>query len=241
MDRSRLPHNDRRVPRGRPAFASVSAKVNCAARHPRKRERGFTLIETVIALAIMATGLIAVAALVATSAYGSERSRYMSMASSLASEKIEDLMRYPSTDPQVTVTAGNTTMGRIQDPDAPTQSISGVTVGYADDVYISASGGQETNGGAITTVSVTTDTSGNTCYNVFYHQPNGTVSETCNATAPAISGSDMLTFHRRWMIESPVTINGNTINGVRRITVWVKLMNSYENPPVTFQVSIVRQ
>ena len=206
------------------------------------------MLEVVIAMVVVCTGLLAVALLVATSASGSERSRYMSMASSLASEKIEDLMRYPSADAQVTVPAGSTCAGVTEAGGVScvgsltlpvSQSITAgattSTVYYYDDVYISASAGQETNGGAITTV---TQTAAGYC--VFNHQPNGTASETCGATAPALSGSDLLTFHRSWIIESPVIINGNTINGIRRITVWVKLMNSYENPPVTFQVSIVR-
>jgi hypothetical protein len=114
-------------------------------------------------------------------------------------------------------------------------------VSYADDVQISASGGQTTNGGAITTVQYTSNSSGTSCYNVFSHQPNGTVSDTCVTTAPALSSTDLLTFHRRWFIESPVTINGNTINNVRRITVLVTLTNVFQQPPVTFQMSVVRQ
>ena len=240
MDRSRLPHNGRRAPRGRPAFAAANAKADSAVRQPRKRECGFTLLEVIIAVVILSTGLLAVALLVATSAHGTERSRYMSMASGLASEKIEDLMRYPSSDPQVAVPAGS--VGSLTAPDAAPQTISGVTVYYSDDVQLSAAGGQTANGfGAITQVQNAPSNCGGSGYNIFTYQPNGTVSDTqCNATAPA-AGSDVLTFHRRWLIESPVTINGNTINGVRRITVVVTLTNAFENPPVTFQMSAIRQ
>jgi prepilin-type N-terminal cleavage/methylation domain-containing protein len=232
MDRLRSHHDGRQAFRQRPALRPL-----------RPKERGFTLLEVLFSIAILGTGLLAVALLIARSSHGAEHSRYMSMAAALASEKLEDLSRYPSADAQLVVPAGSTSVGSLtSDVSQPITVGATTTIYYYDNVEISASGGQTGTGyGAVTTVQAVANGAGGTCYNIFYHQPNGTVSDTqCNATAPA-TGPDVLTFHRRWLIESPVTVNGKAISGVRRITVSVTLTNSFENPPVTFQMSTIRQ
>ncbi len=236
MDRSRSPHNGRWTPRLRPASAPASANTALT------KECGFTLLEMMIAIAILSVGLLAVALLVVRSAHGTERSRYMTMASGLASEKLEDLIRYPSADAQVTIPAGSTSVGSLSSDTSQSITVgSTVTIYYYDDVQLSASGGQTATGdGAVTTVQTISNGSGGVCYNIFYHQVSGQVSDTqCNSTAPT-AGPDVLTFHRRWMIESPVTINGHSIGGVRRINVSVTLTNVFEQPPVAFQMSTVR-
>jgi type IV pilus modification protein PilV len=66
------------------------------------RQAGFTLIETMVSIAVLTIGLLSVAALMSQTADTSAHSRYMSTASMLASEKLEDLSRFPSTNPALT-------------------------------------------------------------------------------------------------------------------------------------------
>jgi Tfp pilus assembly protein PilV len=73
------------------------------SRHNLHSERGFTLVETMVAIAVLIIGLVSVAALIGHTVGSTNTSRYMSMAAMLASEKLEDLNRYPSTDPNVAV------------------------------------------------------------------------------------------------------------------------------------------
>jgi len=66
--------------------------------HRPKRQRGFTLIETLAAILVLTIGLVGLAVLVSNMMTGGARSRYMSEAAMLASEKLEDLERYPAAD-----------------------------------------------------------------------------------------------------------------------------------------------
>ena len=73
----------------------------------RSKQAGFSILEVLIAITVLAIGLSAMAALVAQSLGGTERARYMALATTLASEKLEDLSRYPNATPPVTkLTAG---------------------------------------------------------------------------------------------------------------------------------------
>jgi type IV pilus modification protein PilV len=67
---------------------------------PRKEchQSGFTMIETMVAILVMTIGLFSVAALMSSSLNSGAHSRYMSTASLLASEKLEDLSRLPNND-----------------------------------------------------------------------------------------------------------------------------------------------
>jgi prepilin-type N-terminal cleavage/methylation domain-containing protein len=65
------------------------------SRRRTRRIRGFALIETIIAIVILAVGLLGVAALLAKVSGTSVDSRYMGTQVMLASEKLEDLNRAP--------------------------------------------------------------------------------------------------------------------------------------------------
>jgi hypothetical protein len=54
-----------------------------------------------------------------------------------------------------------------------------------------------------------------------------------SSTAPNTVGS--IVFKRRWIIEQDLPVTG-----VRRVTVLVTLTNQSVQPPVTFQMSMVR-
>jgi len=193
-----------------------------------RRERGFSLIETIVAIGVLSVGLMSMAALMARMMSTTYRSGFMSMAMQLASEKLEDLNRYPTEDPNVAVTSG-TTAGSLTSDVVSTVTSGGETasVNYHDEVQLSATGG------AVSEMETAVDgTTGDTVYTTISHSPDGTVASSVSTTAP--SGVGMVRFKRRWVIEEdqPTT-------GVRRVTVLVTLENPV-NTPVNAQMSMVR-
>lgn len=182
----------------------------------RAHQRGFTLIETLGAIFILTVGLLAMAALMSQTTSNSARSRYMSSASVLSTEKLEELNRYPASDPMVAVAGAS--VGSL------TGDASQGGINYFDDVEIS------TMGGAIS--EVTADSAGT--YTTVTQQPDGTITSTNSAVAPAPQ-PQALRYHRRWLIEKDVPVPG-----VRRVTVFVQLTNPPVQRPLTFQMSMVR-
>jgi Tfp pilus assembly protein PilV len=186
---------------------------------------GFTLAEVLIAMFILSVGLIAMAVLVAQTLGGTERARDLGLATTLASEKLEDLNRWPTTVLNV-VGGGSLT----------TDTTVGI-IDYFDDVVFTTTSGLETE-------TISTKTGGLVTYISTSHSPNGIVSQTSTTTAPATSGQTA--FHRQWLIEMNPTVNGVTLTapggltGPRRVTVVVTLVNSPIRPAVNFQMSMVR-
>jgi len=192
-----------------------------------KPQRGFSLIETIAAIAVLSIGLMAMAALMTRMTSTTSRSGYMSVAMQLASEKLEDLNRYPADDPNVAVpgtTAGSLTSDVVATVTSGGESAS---VNYHDEVRLSATGG------AVSEIDTAVDGStGDTVYTTISHAPDGTVASSSSTTPPSAGG--MVRFKRRWIIEKdqPTT-------GVRRVTVQVTLENPTDTP-VTAQMSMVR-
>jgi type IV pilus assembly protein PilV len=106
----------------------------------KNREEGFALVEVMIAIVILAVGLLGLAALMAqlTSTTGS--SRYSGTQVMLASEKLEDLNRLPVGDPNLAAGGSLTT-------DAAS---------YSDQVQVSSDNGT-TSTVASGTAAATTD------------------------------------------------------------------------------------
>jgi prepilin-type N-terminal cleavage/methylation domain-containing protein len=197
-----------------------------------RRESGFTLLETILAMVILTVGMLALASLFAKTTLTSNMSRYMSTQSLLASEKLDDLNRLseklPPTlpPPEIAVPGGGVAGSLTADTSAVVTS--GVTqdVDYFDTVQISAgnTGVSETftglNGG------------GQTTYTTVTHSPNGGVNSVTGTVAP-VAPPDAINFKRRWVIEQDVPVVG-----VRRITVRVTVMDVPNAVP--FQLSMVR-
>jgi prepilin-type N-terminal cleavage/methylation domain-containing protein len=187
---------------------------------PKSRmSRGFSLLEVVIAITVLTIGMVGLATLIAQSLTGTERARYVSLSTTLTSEKLEDLNRWPAVDPHVAAGGSLTS-----------DNASG-SVNYYDDVDLSNTTGQVSETMASTTGGVTT-------YTTVIHKATGEVIPAQNSTAP--TGSGIVAFHRRWLIEADPVVNGVTLTGARRVTVLVTPTNQTINGGVSFQMSAIR-
>lgn len=190
----------------------------------KKQSRGFSLIEVTVAVGILAVGLMAAAALITRTLQDTARSREMSLAALLASEKLEDLNRWPAADPHVAVAPG-ATAGSLAADTTANVVVGGTvtTIAYFDDIVEG-----QTPGFFSETVSGVDPVSGGVVYTTTTHAPDGTVTTSVSGAAPAGSS-----FKRRWTIEGD-----QPVPGVRRVTVFVT--NQDPTRLVTFQMSTVR-
>jgi prepilin-type N-terminal cleavage/methylation domain-containing protein len=106
-----------------------------------KSEEGFALIEVMMAIVILAIGLLGLAALMAQLTGTTGSSRYMGTEVMLASEKLEDLNRLQIGDPALA--AGG--------------SLASDTAGYSDQVQVSSDNGTTTTVAAGATTGTSTD------------------------------------------------------------------------------------
>lgn len=195
--------------------------------------QGFTLIEVLISIAILTVGLLGMAALVCGTMITGADAKYMNTANVLASEKLDDLNKWPSTDPNVA--AGGSLAG-------PRTCAVGDT--YCDEVTVSEVSGAD----YIVQTQMVFDPVTNTSKPVtttIVHTSTGCVDTpaNCGVAAPVGNGN---TYVRRWLITTnPVITNAagatTTITGARQVTVLVSLVNSGNaHRPVKFQMSMVR-
>ena len=216
-------------------------------------DRGFTLLETLVALIVLTVGVVATATLAARCLSTSRQSKYMSLAAELASEKLEDLNRWDTDDPQICVPAGNPSVGSLTSDVLQTTTCppplnmcsstgNSDVVNYYDDVSINTVIAGSNSPCPSTTYGCFSETvsspgSGSTVYTTTTHAPDGTITVTNPTTMPTP------TFHRRWIIEANTPVAGVSaicLSGTRRVTVLVTLMDLSVQPPVTFQMSMVR-
>lgn len=198
-------------------------------------ERGFSVIETIVAIAVLSVGLMSMCLLMTRMITTTSRSGYMSMAMQLVSEKLEDLNRFPCAasdlshcDVNVVVPSG-TTAGSLTSDSSSTITSDGQTVlvDYWDQVWFDAAGG------AVREIKTGVNGAGQTTYTTITHAPDGsTPTSSTGTTGPSTSG--MLKFKRRWLIEKD-----QPVAGVRRVTVQVSLQNPVSTP-VLAQMSLVR-
>ncbi|MBN1832511.1 MAG: prepilin-type N-terminal cleavage/methylation domain-containing protein [Deltaproteobacteria bacterium] len=68
-------------------------------------EKGFTLVEVMIAVAILAFGILAVASMQTSSMYGNSTANRLTEGTSCAGNKMEELLTIPETDAQLSIGA----------------------------------------------------------------------------------------------------------------------------------------
>lgn len=193
----------------------------------KKRSNGFTLIEVVVAIAILTVGVIGMAFMMAGIAVLGSVSTASNMANVLASEKLDSLNKFPQNS--LDVAAGG--------------SLAGPATCAAGDIYCDTVTVNETTGADYET-QTQVNTDGTTQTTTIVHAATGCVDTPANCGVPA-APAGAATFTRRWLITlNPViTSTGgatSTITGYRRVTVVVTQNNSSDQHPVTFQMSMVR-
>lgn len=223
-----------------------------------RADRGFSLLEVMIATSILVVGLSAMAALGAVMLTRGRQARYISVAETLASEKLEDLNRYDLASQAICLPTGATSEGSLlssqPSPGTGTATITcpggaaAQVVSYYDmvsvDFVVGGDCGNAGNGCFAETIY-----NGNTSvYQTYYHSPDGVIpgGTTTNPGYPWQSSAapGNTTFLRTWMIEAnpPVGTSGlTTVSATRRVTVLVTLIDKSVKPPVSVQMSVVRQ
>ena len=95
----------------------------------KRSEKGFGMIEIIIAMLIFGIGIAAAIRTLPVSNRAASRSRNLTMATNLAQEKIEELMSVPYDD-------GDLTAGNHVDPDNPLDRIFTRTWSVVEDVPV---------------------------------------------------------------------------------------------------------
>ena len=203
--------------------------------HRMTGDRGFTLMEVMVAVFVVSVGLLSAAAMTGSIMGGVKRSKYMSLSATLASEKLEELTHWPSDSPQVCVPIGSASAGSLTaDVLQTTTCASGGSgsANYYDDVNVSLSGAANCPGGTAGCFSETVSSlnAGATVYVTTYHSPDGSIQTLNSANPPGVTS-----LHRRWLIEA-----NTPVAGTRRVTVLVTFNDPTVQPPISFQMSAVR-
>ena len=202
----------------------------------KSNARGFTVLEVMIAIAILAVGVLGLASLAGGMLSTGHRSKYMTLASTLASEKLEDLNRWYVEAPQICVPSPGPSVGSLTADVLQTTTCdtgASASIAYYDNVSVGLtnnSGDCPSSTAGCFAETVSTQVGGATQYVTTYHSPDGRITTSApTSTAPSLS------FHRRWIIE-----NNSPVTGVRRITVQATSLDQSVNPAVSFQMSLVR-
>jgi prepilin-type N-terminal cleavage/methylation domain-containing protein len=152
-------------------------EISLSLRHRRNGSCGFTLVEVLLSIVVLVVGLVSLSSLAAKTLFGTERSQFSGLAANLASEKLEDLNRWPSWDPNVYAASGATVGSLTADTSASVTS-NGITetVAYFDDV-------ESSNANAAVSETVSQQIAGVTTFVTTAHNADGTTLVTSNPTA----------------------------------------------------------
>lgn len=196
--------------------------------------RGFTLIEVLVAILVLTIGLVSLSSLATQTLSATQNSRFAGLAATLASEKLEDLNRWPIGNPNVYVSSGTAGSLTSNVQNTVTAPLDTELINYYDNVYITDNNVSSTNETGAVTETVLGLVGGVETYTTLTHNPSGILTTTESTTAPT-AVPNAITFHRRWVIEA-----NQPVAGVNRITVLVTLSNQYVKPGVSYQMSLVR-
>src|SRR5579864_4840064 len=139
--------------------------------------RGFTMIEVLVAIFVLTVGLVALSSLATATLSGTESARFAGLAANLASEKLEDLNRWPYWDPNVYVASGKTAGSLASDIQSSVTSNSITeTVNYYDNITIANANGSITE-------TVLSLVGGTETYTTLTHNADGTLTQSQSTTA----------------------------------------------------------
>src|SRR5579871_3500515 len=124
----------------------------------RSGSSGFTVLEVLVAVVVLAIGILGAAALMSQMNVDTTASRYMSTEALLASEKLEDLNRYPASSSSV----------------APGGSLTADVATYSDQVEMSSGVGNP--GSGTNSNDLVENIKSNGGYTQIVHSPNGNAS-----------------------------------------------------------------
>jgi Tfp pilus assembly protein PilV len=187
------------------------------------------------AVVVLTVGVLSMALLSARTQTTGQRSKYMSMAAILASEKLEDLNRWTGNDPQICVPTGTASLGSLNADVLQTTACdtgASSSVSYYDDVSITLvdnSGDCPNSTAGCFAETVSTQSGGTVEFTTTYHAPSGQIV----TGSPSETAPGNMTFHRRWIVEA-----NTPVAGTRRLTILVTLVNS--SISTSFQMSLVR-
>jgi hypothetical protein len=186
---------------------------------------GFAMMEAIAATFILMLAFLGTLALTRRKIHTQTESKYMTRASALASEKLEDLSIWGPNDPNACLPPGAKSVGSVTKD--VTQAITcpgGATdvVSYFDDVTMGAADSVYSETIRITSVPTFV-------YVTTAHAADGSISISTSDTPP----SDTPTFHRRWIIE-----RNSQAGSARRITVLVTLLDRRVQPPVAVKMTM---
>jgi type II secretory pathway pseudopilin PulG len=185
---------------------------------------GFTLIEVIAATFVITLGLFAAAAFAGRSATPSHRSKYKTLATTLASNKLQDLSRWGTNDPNVCVPTGSKSVGSLTTDVSETTTCPGGTadsVSYFDDVTMGATDN-------VYSETIRSTSGGSPVYVTTAHSADGSITINTTDNPP----TNPPTFHRRWIIQ-----RNSGAAGARRITVVVNLLDRSVHPTVTSKMT----
>jgi prepilin-type N-terminal cleavage/methylation domain-containing protein len=184
---------------------------------------GFTLVEVIAAAFVLAIALLAAAAATRTAARARKGSKYMPIASRLASEKLDDVTRRDANDPSVCVPAGSKSVGSLTSDVTKTTTCPGGAsdrVSYFDDVTLGPEGSYSE--------TISSTSGGVPVYVSTIHSADGSISISTSEDPP----SKPPTFHRRWIVK-----RNSSAGGPARITVRIALLDRKIQPPLSFQMT----
>jgi Tfp pilus assembly protein PilV len=164
-------------------------------------DRGFSILELMIAILVLLFGFIAMINLIATSIVVNRSSNRLTSLTMLASDKLEQLRTLDINDPQLQVPAGSTTAGSLDDDS--TQDVGGTQVSYFDTIFV------DPRDGSITRTSRLDDQDQ---YNSVKQTMAGTTTTTPSGGEPT-----QVSYRRRWLIQKDPAV----LAGATRITVEV--------------------